>query len=339
MIISPFRRTLRGLPAPKYRRNHMRKTRTALILTALLLLTGCANSPQPDTEELSGQAAYSGTMAAQQLHTASIANARELGGLRMADGSTVRRGLLLRSAKLLPASHQDIAILQTQYHLGYIVDFRTPDEVSNAPDPVMDGVKQINLPIRFPVFSEAYNQAAFAAERLAILKQAYADGELGQQMYATALQNEETLCQYRAFFDVLLENQGRQAVLWHCSAGKDRTGLAAVLLLTALGAEEETVVQDFMLTNDFYAGAAESARERYLALYPDDPEIADGLAALSGGVREEYLLTALDFLKTEYGSAEAFLREKIGLSDAETANLRTYYLTQADDSPENRSMT
>lgn len=60
--------------------------------------------------------------------------------------------------------------------------------------------------------------------------------------------------------------------------------------------------------------------------FPDDPELVDALAELSGGVKEKYLHNALDYMKEESGSVQAFVKDKIGVTDEEIGLLRTYYL-------------
>ncbi len=265
------------------------------------------------------------TKESQQLTTTSIINARELGGYHTVDGRTIRRGLLLRTAKLSAATEEDLAILKNDYNLGYVIDMRVVEEAGSDKDPVIEGVEQINLPVGITAFITKSYAATDPEERLAILKLAYEDGEMGEYFYANALKQDSVREQYKLFFDVLLKSKGEKAVLWHCSHGKDRTGIGAALLLYVLGVDEETIMKDFLLTNEFYEGAEDAAREQYMAAFPDEPDLANALAALSGGVKEQYLRHAIDYMKEESGSVEAFIREKIGVSDEDAEQLRSFF--------------
>ncbi len=267
------------------------------------------------------------TAEGQSIGTPGIVNARELGGYKMMNGKTVKRGLLLRTAKLSTASAEDIAALKDKYNLGYVVDMRTEGEAASAPDPEIEGVEEIFTPIDLTACLNELSSAATPEERKAILERAYENGGLGSMMYVNALKDEETRKQYRRFFDTLLAAKGEKAVLWHCSMGKDRTGMGAAMILTVLGADEETIMQDFMLTNLFYEGSYESALASAQKMFPNDPDLAAAIAELSSGVKEENLRAVLNYMKEESGSVEAFIRDKIGVTDEEMDLLRSYYLT------------
>lgn len=105
-----------------------------------------------------------------------------------------------------------------------------------------------------------------------------------------------------------------------------RTGIGAALLLYVLGVDEDTIMKDFLLTNEFYEGAEDAAREQFMTLFPNEPDLANAMAALSGGIKEQYMRHAIDYMKEESGSVEAFVREKIGVSDEDIGLLRSYYL-------------
>ena len=76
-----------------------------------------------------------------------IGNARELGGYRASDGRTVRRGVLLRTASLAGATEEDLRALREKYHLAVVADFRMDAEAERAPDPDIDGVRNLRIPI------------------------------------------------------------------------------------------------------------------------------------------------------------------------------------------------
>ena len=106
-----------------------------LILTLCLSLLFCAVCKAEIAEN------------GQSLSLTGVGNARELGGYTAADGKTVKRGVLLRTAKLSDATEADVERLLSVYHLAVDVDFRGDGEVKKAPDPEMKGVEYLNIHI------------------------------------------------------------------------------------------------------------------------------------------------------------------------------------------------
>ena len=332
------------------KKNRIKRLIVLMLASALgMSLTGCAGDPVSTqtnsansevtiTESVSSEASseiseqdstvseVNVTKESQQLNTTGIINARELGGYPAADGKTIKTGVLLRTAKLSTATEKDISELKNNYNLGYVIDMRIVAEIGEETDPEIEGVEQISTPIDITSFLNKIFTISDREERTAVLKQAYEDGELGEFMYVNALKQDSTRQEYKVFFDTLLKSKGEKAVLWHCSYGKDRTGLGAALILSVLGVDEDTIMKDYLLTNEFYAGAEDAAREKYSSTFPDNPEFVDALAELSGGVKEKYLRNALDYMKKESGSIQAFVKDKIGVTDEEIGLLRTYYL-------------
>ena len=191
----------------------------------------------------------------QSIGLEEIVNARELGGYVGADGRKVKRGVLLRTGALSEISEADRRRLLEQYHLTDIIDFRTSFECEAAPDPEMDGV--VCHPIR--ILDEQGDQTAGMAASasgdgfpLEKLVEAIRSEKIRiADMYVDIVMNPVSMRGYRQFFDCLLEHK-EGAVLWHCSAGKDRTGLGAAFLLAVLGAERQTIMEDYRLTNVYF---------------------------------------------------------------------------------------
>jgi hypothetical protein len=98
-------------------------------------------------KSLSDECPLSGSMAAQTLNLTGVENARDLGGYVTEDGRKVKPGVLLRTAKLAGAKDTDIQTLLNTYHLKQVIDLRTTTEVTEAPDPKIEGVTDTNLKI------------------------------------------------------------------------------------------------------------------------------------------------------------------------------------------------
>lgn len=127
--------------------------------------------------------------------------------------------------------------------------------------------------------------------------------------------------QYRRMFAELLA--GNVPLAFNCSAGKDRTGIAAALILTALGVPRAMVVADYLLTNrylDPHALIGAKGANAFLANLP--PEVATALLAAD----RRYIEAALAVLDRHPGGAEGWLNDAMGLSSADLAQLRRAYL-------------
>lgn len=114
------------------------------------------------------------------------------------------------------------------------------------------------------------------------------------------------------------------AVLFHCSQGKDRTGFGAILLLAALGVDEETIMADFALSNASYESMLNQAKTRAKEEGWTDDELERTCSVI--GVSEKFMKKALNKLKKQDGSIKGFLKNKIKLTDSEIRQLRRIYL-------------
>ena len=143
-----------------------------------------------------------------------------------------------------------------------------------------------------------------------------------QQMYLT----EDGIAMFRGFFKELLDADGG-AVLWHCVSGKDRTGNATMLLLTVLGVDKETIIEDFLLTNDYLAADRKATYKRVLDL-TGSKRIAKDIAS-KDGVERRWIEESYKTIETYYGSIDNFLKKVIGLTAKDIKKLQKAYLTPA----------
>lgn len=269
------------------------------------------------------------TMENQTLGMQKLVNARQLGGYRTADGRTVRRDLLLRTGALADGTAEDLHRLTDHYHITTVIDLRTSAEIAKTPDPVLEGVRSVVV----HVIDEERDLDASAA-----MLQVYVDakddpgkallmlhrmGAPKGDTYTAFLGSPVAMAGYRWFFDLLLE-QKDGAILWHCTGGKDRTGISSALLLSVLGVDRETVLADFALTNDF-----NRRRIDYMvnaaSKHTDDPAELQGVATLVGVSRAK-MEKLFELAEAECGSMEAFVRKHFRLTNEEVNKLRDKYL-------------
>jgi len=241
-------------------------------------------------------------------------NFRDLGGYATEDGHTVRWGLFYRSDDLSELSDADLARLRG-LGIKLVCDFRSPAEKASEPD----RLPSENPPamLELPILDESFSPAAL---REKITSGDLGDTDLRQMMIeANRLFATRYAPRYAAMFERLLQ-PGQLPALVHCTAGKDRTGFAAAVVLRTLGVPEETVYEDFLLTNHYTAAQIERPLWiiRLVSLFRTDPEQVRPVL----GVERAYLEAAFSEIQRQYGGFDAYRREALGLDDAETAAFR-----------------
>lgn len=228
-------------------------------------------------------------------------NVRDLGGWRTADGRRVRFGRVWRSAALHALTGQDLDRLAAT-GLRTVCDLRGSQESARAPSRLPPGAQAHPLPI----------EPFVGASLRDMLERGAATGEGARDLLRQAYiaYAGEYLGVYRRLLALLLEDD-RRPLLFHCSAGKDRTGLGAALILTVLGADRATVLADYLATDRFWRrdhplppGVPQAAADAILATHPD------------------LLETALDAAIAAHGGVEGLAHDGLGLGPAEMTELR-----------------
>lgn len=267
-----------------------------------------------------------------------LPNTRDLGGLRTIDGRRILPNRLIRSGTLFGATKRDIQILAEQYGLGTVIDFRTETERRQKPDPEIPGIRNIFNPILDEktvgiTFEEGEKQDREKPEEIYAGIMSHAVTLKGKpEQYINKLYEDLVLSdcaarQYGRFFDLLLEADDR-AVLWHCSAGKDRVGIGTALLLSALLVDRDTIVNDFAVTNDYVMEGAEKI-SLLVKEKTGDPILGDCVRVLLT-VSEDYILHAFSAMEKCCGTVDTYLTERIGLSMDKKQQLRRKFLTESD---------
>ncbi len=253
-----------------------------------------------------------------------LENCRDLGGFPVTGGYRVKNRKLIRSEALFAASENDLKILTDEYGLRTVVDFRTDIERNQKPDPDIEGVENIFNPI-------------VVAETLGITRERvdYRDlpkifeGMSGEpleymeNLYCSIALDEYSREHYRSFFSVLLSERDG-SVLWHCSAGKDRVGIGTALLLSALGAEREDIIKDYLMTGHYYR-FTNFKLKTMIAFGVRDRKVRNYLNCLLD-VKREYIAAVFKAIDSKYGSLDAYLEKEMNLGSENRARLRELYL-------------
>ena len=130
---------------------------------------------------------------------------------------------------------------------------------------------------------------------------------------------------YRAMFRAICE--GETPLLFHCTAGKDRTGVAAALILTMLGVSRDDVMADYLHSNNCRGDAVTRVKARYAAAIRRDPRMEQVIDDLMG-VKREYLEVAFAAIEQEYPTFEAYLNGEYGIDAGKLEELRLRYTTE-----------
>ncbi|WP_125703849.1 tyrosine-protein phosphatase [Lacticaseibacillus daqingensis] len=248
-------------------------------------------------------------------------NFRDLGGYATTTGQRVKPGRLIRAGRLNELSEHDLQTL-TDYGLAIDVDFRSPQERTEAPDRLPAGVDYQFAPV-FPT-----DETQVSKKTTELRANFATDPAAGFQhmvnMYANLVVQASAHQAYRHFFDLLLANATPGALLFHCTAGKDRTGMGAVFLLTALGVDAPTVRADYLASNALLTVPRQRTAAKIRATGGSDALLASTKAL--GSVDAAYLDAALTTITHTYGSLAAYLTDVLGVTAAQTRELRQLYL-------------
>lgn len=245
------------------------------------------------------------------------ANTRDFGGYRTVDGRQVRWGRLFRTGHLSALSDNDHRYLE-ELDVSLICDFRRPDELQREPSR-LDGMALtvVHLPIHpgsSRSFYENLQAGKVSAEEMVQFME-----DINREFVV------EQRHQFAEMFKLMLADTPQ--ILIHCAVGKDRTGFAAAMILSALGVPEETVVHDYLLSNTYLPVDKELRRLARMFENPNsESKVALDTLRPMLEVREAYLRAAFDEIKQHYGSTEGFLSEGLSLTDNDIALLRAHYL-------------
>ena len=199
-----------------------------------------------------------------------------------------------------------------------VFDFRSEKERTLAPDPDFPGV--VNIPAS-AMLAEDGSEVDFDLEKL--LRSEDGIRMLTEGVHESYARMPFGNPAYRALFGAI--RAGQTPILFHCTAGKDRTGVAAMLILLALGASDETICADFVQSNtcrkeEIEALWAEHAEE--IAARPEQKYFYLGIS----GVHPDDGPFVLQTIREQYGTTDAYLEAEYGLTPARLMRLRRMYL-------------
>jgi protein-tyrosine phosphatase len=275
----------------------------ALVVACLLILLGCATAPpqHPSRVELAG-----------------ARNLRDLGGYSTIDGRQIKKGLLYRSDHLKRVSRRNAEAVAA---LGVktVYDLRTEKEHERDPSRLSE-ITSLEV-VSLPIDCELIDPYAVARR---ILRGDVEEGDF-QGLMLECYRNYAL--NYRSEWSSLLRHMvepGGLPALIHCTYGRDRTGVSVAIVLRSLGVPEETVLEDYLLSNKFWE--SEASRLSCFASCASFFRTPRSEVRALMEVRPEYLEAAFAAMDEKYGSFEGYLHEGLGIDDATLERLRSALL-------------
>lgn len=233
-------------------------------------------------------------------------NFRDAGGYTTKDGKKVVWGKVYRSADVSKLTEQDLATLE-QRHIHTVIDFRGVKESQAAPDHLLPDTKYTLS----PAGSDSLPGAGQIIQQIK-------EGGFLEKFYSNTQYLGD---RYRPLFKQLLELPKEEALMYHCTGGRDRTGMATALFLYALGVPQETIEADYVASNVY--------------LEPMNARMFKGLTMGTGldeetvrkamELRPEYLRGMFSAIVTKYGSVENFFDKELGVGPKELKLLKKKY--------------
>lgn len=244
----------------------------------------------------------------KRLVNVNAANFRDIGGYKTIDGKEVVWGKIYRSAAINKLTDADLMLLDKK-GIHTVVDFRGTKEAEAAPD---------RLPVNtdYTLSPAGSENIPDAAQMVVLLK----EGNFLGKMYGSE-GAKYAGDRYRSLFVKLLTTKGKETVLYHCTGGRDRTGMATALLLYILQVPQETIEADYLASNVYLKQMNKSMFEPLAKM--------SGLTTLEVekelALRPELIRDFFNELKVQYGSIELFLQKELGIGSKEITLLRTNY--------------
>lgn len=242
----------------------------------------------------------------------SIRNFRDLGNIQGEYGTIIPKKIL-RGGPLYNINGEDLVNLTNHHHLRTIIDFRNQHERNFEPNTTLDKVQTLNL-----LVMEDQDETESK-------KETTTNSNFMYDIYETFVLSPRAQETYKTFIETVAQRVNKGSIYFHCTAGKDRTGFAAAILLKILGISDEDIYKDFLTTNDNIQKDKDSLLESIQRFHPFDDSDETLLYDVLG-VKKAYLDASFETIKIHYGSFDHYIKEGLNISDETIETLRNNLL-------------
>ena len=261
-------------------------------------------------------------MKAELIKFEKLNNTRDLGSLTTSSGRKIKSHKLIRSGALFNASNADKAKLLSL--VDTVIDLRTEVEREEKPDPVIDGIKIIPIEVMGNKSTGITKEKGFQASLIDLMRNGEVCKNFMINLYKGFLE-ESCLEGYRKFFSILLEDHPK-GILFHCTAGKDRTGFAAILVEYILGVSKEDILEDYMYTAITNKEETEYLTNYYVSKIKENTEEVERAVRYAFAPQKEYLEILEKEIIKRYESIDNFLKEELSIDKENISKLQSLYL-------------
>ena len=253
----------------------------------------------------------------QEITFSNMHNFRELGGYKACDGRHVKHNIFFRAPALCKIETKEDFEKFKSFGIKTIYDFRSKPEREFKPDPVFEGVIRHEISALTDLDGNEINFDFKGFENLSKEKIAELI-KLVQVGYSKMAINNKAYIEM--FKDICA---GNVPLLYHCSAGKDRTGVASALILSLFGVDKEDIIYDYLKTNDY--NAEDVIKKAMVSTDSLPPEAMEAVKSLSG-VQRKSLEEVFDKIIEKYGTMDNYFEREFGINAEKRKQLMDMYL-------------
>lgn len=245
------------------------------------------------------------------LSISSVSNFRDV-----AIGPKMKKNLLFRCAKLSTLNSEDIVKLENIKPYA-IIDFRDPKEIKKAPDNLSESLfkKYVSLPISANTLNRMVAEKNIQGDNRSTYE------KIMEESYKLYLNNHKHV--WKEFINILL-NSNSNPIIFHCSAGKDRTGIASYIIQSLLNSSIELIYENYLLSNQLLSSIAATA-EQTTSSKNDDLKITNVMLKALGKVQKSYLNSAIYEIKEKYQTLEMYISNELGFNENDIKKLKKLY--------------
>ncbi|MBC6361786.1 tyrosine-protein phosphatase [Lactobacillus apis] len=251
----------------------------------------------------------------------SVRNPRDIGGYVGSDGRKIRTHRLLRTgniSEITPADEQYLL----DYGLRTIIDLRSPAECKQNPDKELDNVEHYACPLSAEDNTGGHGldmSKEFAEYR----KDQYAGFKLMCRRYHHHILSKSAKQSFHHIIELIAENDDG-AILYHCSEGKDRTGLVTIIILYILGVDMEVIRQDYLYSN-YMLNDYRAVRDQHFKQVGENDNFRANMRVL-GSVANSYFDTSLITINENFGGLDSYITNELEIDDQMQELIREKYL-------------
>ena len=245
-----------------------------------------------------------------------VLNFRDLSGLKTNDGRVIKKGYFYRGAALDFYSEEELKALE-ELHIKTIMDIRSSMEIEMYPDPELKGARKIEHSGLVVEGAKEIDWSPVGMKKIG--------GEAQEQLdkirhyYSIMAFNNEA---FRIMIKEIVD--GEVPIYFHCATGKDRTGVAAMVIEMLLNVTKQEMEKDYLLSNIYRKKILEESLKNVEDIAINNPEI-NILITLQDGVRQEIFDLVMDSIEERYGSYDEYIMKEYDLNEQDLIRLRNLY--------------